>query len=245
MGKSFSEQKRQAFLDYLDAPSENWDYDLGFDIHAQDVDAWSWLAEIVPGIVVHSAGSLVPFQAEGLISGYPFYYRERGGVATLKVAEKDASNAYGTDKILWSASENVEEFRAGSHWIASLVNLFARLDKAPFLYYFPGKKVGFSGSQDVNTMYATDEPQTYAGWGDTPEEAYAYAMQPSEYLLSLGWTEEIQRRLWELKQVSPVPVNTDERVYPQEVPFSVQVPESWKDDTGKIVFPEGFFGSAE
>lgn len=242
MSKSFDEQKRQAFLDYLYASLESASDDVGFDIYAQDVDDWEWLAKLVPGIVIHSAGGMVPFQAEGLINGYPFYYRERGGVAALKVAEKDAKDAYGTDGILWSASEEVQEFRAGPHWIVSLVNLFDRLEKAPFFYEFAGRKTDYSDPYDVESMYATDEPQSYFGWGDSPEEGYAYLMKPSEYLLSVGWSEETQVRLRKLQQISSIPLNEDKRVYPQETPFRVQVPESWRDDEGKIVFPDGFFG---
>ena len=90
---------------------ETWlksDSSLNFDIYAQNPDEWIWLRKIIPNLVVSSAGGSCPFQAEGLLYGLPFYYRERNGWASLSVGESNGAPPY-LDSI-YSAGIDCAEF---------------------------------------------------------------------------------------------------------------------------------------
>lgn len=239
MSKEFDEKQKEAFMEWVSGDSP-----LDFDIHAQDNSEWAWLQQFVPGVVISSAGGMLPFQAFGLIHGHPFYYREEWGGASIRVATLDGTPLK-MSEVLWSASAEIaDEFRQGTGWISTLMNLLENLEKASFRYDFPCKKIHFVEGKGIESAYVTDEIDKYGkcGWGVTPEDAYAQAKEPSAYLLENGWSVEEQERQFIMQEVPTVPSNVDERVYPDPAPvFEVRVPELWRDDNGLIEIPEEFF----
>lgn len=237
MGKEFEENMRKSFLDYL----ENGDLEIGYDPYAQELGDWDWLEKMVPGLVISSAGGLCPFQAEGLLQGYPFYYRERHGDAELRLAPKDTTGHYLLYESLWSSTEEVEEFRNGPDWVGTLLRLIEKLEKTPYLYEFPAKKLEFSDPSDHRTAFATDEMETVFGWGHSVDEAWNDAQKPSEYLLSRGWSIDDLKHEWDLRDPSPVPLHLDQRFYPESFPnFEVKVPEAWRNEEGFVEIPSGY-----
>lgn len=239
MSKKFEEEKKKAFLKLL----ESGDSNTQFDIYSQDPNEWAWLEAFIPGIQVTSAGGLIPFQAEGTLHGHPFYYRERGGEASLNVGDLNGGKPYIGDKALWSASEEVEEFRSGPEWIVTLIRLVDTLDRSPFRYEFLGKEVNITGGKNnIEGLVTSEREQLYSGWGFSAEEAFAAAHETSKYLLEyLEWEEEFAAAVRRMRNLSPVPVNQDTRDYPEDTPdFRVTVPESWRDEDGKVSPPENF-----
>src|SRR5690606_12004433 len=58
----------------------------------QDLSKYGYISAAIPGMVVHSAGGAVPFEAEGTLVGHEFYLRVRSGYATLTLKEKRTPN---------------------------------------------------------------------------------------------------------------------------------------------------------
>ena len=226
---SFEETKKENFLAWVQSG-----VDVDFDMYSQDPGEWTWLQQVIPTVIVSSAGGIVPFQAEGLLHGHPFYYRDRGGRASLKVNHVDAENAYGSD-VLWSASIDTEEFGAWETFFRNFVYLVDHLEKHPYLYYFKGYEV-----VDYKTAERTSETKDYeyAGWGFSAEEAYAYTREPSAYLVSAGISEDMQERMWLAREMESTPVKEDDRDYPAETPnFHVVVPEVLRGENGRVKMP--------
>lgn len=224
----FQDKKREAFISYLESEG---DEELEFDLYAQNVDGWRWLQEWIPGIVISSAGGIAPFQAQGLLHGHPFYYKDRHGYAFLNVGELDGEAPYLGDTTLYSASIETEEFAGGENFVKNLMKLVPELKCTPFPYEFQGRKIEWGNENIHARKYRVVEGEfddfPTVGWGYFPEEAFEELAKPSEYLLSCGWTEEIQREIYELRAFSPEPVKTDERKYPEvDPPFTVNPPES-------------------
>lgn len=190
--------------------------EVEFDLHAQNIHDWEWLTRYIPGIVISSAGGLVPFEAYGLIHGYPFYFRARHNIARLNVAGFDG-NPVSSREVLYTASVECDSWHARENFIPLLMKLVPCLDVAPFLWKFECFKVQWA--EDGRRGYTVTREKDYQiGWGSTPEEGFASAQKPSEYLLSVGWSEEFQKQLWEDQQVSSSPSNTDDRAFPERKP---------------------------
>lgn len=226
--EEFQDKKRETFISYLESEG---DEELEFDLYAQNVDGWRWLQEWIPGIVISSAGGVAPFQAQGLLHGHPFYYKDRHGYAFLNVGELDGEAPYLGDTTLYSASVETEEFAGGENFVKNLMKLVPELKRTPFPYEFQGRKIEWGNESIHARKYRVVEGEfdefPTVGWGYFPEEAFEELAKPSEYLLSCGWTEEIQREIYELKAFSPEPVKTDERKYPDvDPPFTVNLPEA-------------------
>lgn len=190
--------------------------EVEFDLHAQNIHDWEWLNAYIPGIIIYSAGGLIPFEASGLIHGYPFYFRARHDIARLNVAGVDG-NPVSSREVLYTASVECDSWNTGENFIPLLMKLIPALDVAPFLWEFQCFKVKWD--EDAKRSYTvTSEKDLRVGWGATPKEGFVAAQKPNEYLLSVGWTEEFQKQLWEDQQVSEVPSNTDNRVFPEVKP---------------------------
>lgn len=223
-----------------------------FNPYAVDPARMAWLAELVPGTVITSAGGFVPFQVEGLLHGLPFYYRERTGTASLSVGQPGAPHAYGPNP-LWRAQEDVEELRGGPTWLDSFVNLVENLRPVEFWYEFPHREVTWSDRKpkDINTVTFTPgddgSPMTFkAARGSTPAVAYerAATFEESAYLSMRGWSVDVQRRIHaaQVATMSRQPSAPDDRVWPDVHPtFAVTVPDAWRsirpDGTTRIVTP--------
>lgn len=238
MGKEFHENKMKAFKDWVGGGA-----DVDFDLWSQDPDDWKDLRQFIPSLVIASAGGIVPFQAEGLLFGLNFYYRERHGWASLSLAHTQ-EECYGPN-VLYSAGEEVEEFRGGLGWLDSLFNLIPHLEEVEFLYSFPHDELIFEKDHGEGEVHPHPEGGMKS-WvsvrGKTQEEAWAKAtrFERHPYFDGLGWSEDFQRRIHEAKMATlrNEPREVDERIFPETPPvFEVQIPELWKREDGRIITP--------
>ncbi len=211
----------EAFEAWIESNGE-----IEFDMYAQELDRWSWLQDFIPTIVISSAGGIAPFQAEGLLQGLPFYYRDRHGYATLSVAgDPDGEKPYLGEKTYYQAGIDTEEFQGGEHFIKNLMKLVPQLKPTPYPYSFLGKKLNFTKDEGLNYTVSETETETWPGWGFTAEEAYAALQEPNEYLLSRGYSREKLVQMVKDQEFSPIPVSPDPRVYPEILPnFTVNYP---------------------
>lgn len=197
------------FLAYLESDGE-----IEFDLYAQDPDDWAPLVAHIPGLVISSAGGFVPFQAEGLLHGLPFYFRERHDQASLQVGQADG-DAF-TDFLFYAAMDS-DDFRGMEDFPRYLIALVQKLERAPMLWKFPARKLKYEDGK-WNGVSVTEETESQYGWGMTPEEGYAATQKFSEFLGGYGWSEERQKAMRDAQQISPVPVNQDDRVWPDPLP---------------------------
>lgn len=233
-----------------------------FDMYAQDVNEWKWLQQFVPEVIVYSAGGACPFQAEGYLGEFNFYYRERGGSASLNLA-RSQKESYSAVDSLYCASIEVEEFRPAHEWLGTFLTLVEQLEKNPYLYQFQADEVVGTGKvfskkfdENGNAIHTTA-----GGWGFTEEEAYQNTLEHIESMRSWfmrghsrydrelkkeilepekDWTDEDYDRYVSLRNVQPIVVKIEgeDRDYPDVDPvFEVTVPEVWRQDDGTIVFP--------
>lgn len=233
-----------------------------FDMYAQDVNKWKWLQQFVPEVIVYSAGGLCPFQVEGYLGEFNFYYRERGGIASLNLA-RSKNESYSAVNSLYRASINTEEFGPAHKWLGTFLTLIERLEKNPYLYQFQTDEVTGSGKVFSKKLDENGEVihTTVGGWGFTEEEAYQDALENIESMRfwfmrehsrydrelkkeipepEKDWTDEDYDRYVSLMNVQPIVVKIEgeDRDYPAVDPvFEVKVPEAWRQDDGTIVFP--------
>lgn len=202
------------------------DGEIPFDMYAQDPNEWAWLQEIIPGLVIASAGGMAPFQAEGLYYGHPFYYRDRHGWASFRVGALDGEAPYLGNEILYIAGVETEEFVGGEHFIRNLVNIIPNLKRSEFPYEFEGKKLNLFNDKSWGYSVSETEKEIRVGWGHTPEEAYPNIFTTSAYLMEHGASAEHQLKMVQDGEFSPIPVNKDERRYPAVDPeFVVILPK--------------------
>ena len=137
------------------------------------------LRQRIPTLELTNAGGAVPFQAEGQWDGYDFYFRYRGGTATLKIGTPE--DVIGEP--LWSASMEYGRYLDGTLDTEEFIYLFCtlarNLNKASYRYRFYDKNVG---PDATSTRYRADGTtyqvnEEYTGWGLNPWDArrYAYA----------------------------------------------------------------------
>jgi len=173
-----------------------WD-DLIFEAW-RDVER-EYMRRHVPGVELEQWGGCVPFQAEGAWDGYQFYFRYRGGWASLSIATQGddpvetpgwrASTAYGDT---WGGSLEFVEF------VSLLCYLRSQLQRAPFHYDFPV----LSKPESVESEYLLSLNQVSA-WGHSPQEAYRALASREHYN---GWG------------IDPTPLNEDRRTFPDKDP---------------------------
>ena len=170
----------------------------------------------VPELSVVSAQGDSPFQAEGVLQGLPFYFRYRRGVASLALGANpvgeplySAFAAYGSKNDGTLKDEEFEEL---------LVALIPHLARAPFRYQFKGRKVLVKGLPDAPMVMATDREELYFSWGHTAEEAYEKLTTVAPHLLSKGYSEPLQQEIFTAQAIDPVPLNRDERDFPETAP---------------------------
>lgn len=191
-----------------------------FDIYRQNPDDWGFLARIIPGLVITSAGGTLPFQALGTLHGLPFYFRCRHEVAVLRLVGEDENPV--ADNPLYFASVPSEQIIDRMGFTKHMMSLVRKLERAPFQWQFMGRKV--TVDNDLNVI-ETDEEEISYGWGTTPEDAFRDTQVHSEYLLDKGFTHEIQDKLWKARRLNPEPVNRDNRNWPDPEPvFEIKLP---------------------
>lgn len=183
-----------------------------------------WEDEIVdlewrnPGLHIDSAGGYCPFQADGTLHGYPFYFRFRSGNARLVVGTDPDSLWF---MPLWSADDH---FGADQLDLAEaalsplLTRLISELRRAPIWWEFPGITDRDSGKIPAGT------PDLFGGWGLTPEEAWTDLHRPSPLLIAYGINAEEQARMRAAQQIQPVTVTVDTRIFPDIDPFADGAP---------------------
>lgn len=207
----------EAFKAYIESDGE-----IEFDLYARDPGDYAELAEIVPGLVVSSAGGSMPFQAEGLIEGYPFYYRDEQGGASLRVGSVDGERPYLGESTLWSASENTEDGHENEDFPINLLRLIKKLKRSPFPYEFEGYDLDYLNDGSWNFTVNRNKIATYGGWGYNPEEAYQAMFVKSEYLEEHGCSEVQQLAMMLAHEFKKEPINADERIYPEISPGFIQ-----------------------
>lgn len=212
------EPSRAAFEDFLKGSS-----DLHFDLYAQDIEAWSFLRGLIPGIVVNSAGGPGLFQAEGLLDEYPFYFRSETGTASICISTPDGSPHLFTGDTLWVGRCDTDGelfFLSDEDFIRELYKCMTNLEVAPFPWEFRGKDKRWNDPNDLEAGWTIlDKDELFYGYGLTASEGYAKAAEPftSEKFLAF-MSIEAQERLWRDQQVDPTPVNEDKRVFPAVKP---------------------------
>lgn len=186
-------------------------------------DGWPWLERmgfldaVIPGLKVHSLGGIAPFQADGIWGPYEWYYRERGGYASLRLAP--IATFPGAQEALYSAKGEVAEFSGPEGWVPRFLKLWEKLERSPFLYEFPAREVNYEKTEGGLELVLTGEDILQPGWGYSPTDAWLNTAQYSAYYEEyFGWTKELQEKRRELMEISKEPANRDERVYPLEDP---------------------------
>lgn len=209
-----SDERFEAFKAYLESDGE-----IEFDMWARDPKDYPYATERYPGLVVFSAGGMLPFQAEGLVDGYPWYYRDEWGKASLRVGELNGERPYADYETLWSASCSVAEWQESAHFEETLVKLVGLLEKSPFCYTFVGNKLLFANNPDKPWEFTvSEELEERAGWGHSPEEAFDDLFVPSDYLSQNGCSEDKQFEMALARNFNRTPVSMDKRVYPEVTP---------------------------
>lgn len=265
MSKEFEKKQKEALLKYFDEYEEG--QEIEFDMYARDIADFAWLKEFIPGIVIYSAGGVCPFQAEGYLDGFNFYYRERGGVASIQLANSK-NECYDLATALYTADIEVEEFREGLGWFSTLMNLIEKLEKPPYRYSFQKNAIDYGPDGNTPTKKLDENGNVihtdFPGWGFTVEEAFENASNAIE-----GMRERFCNRTKvdpETRGIVPDPENNrsneqfDEyvkminlqpivvevegidRAYPEKEPvFEIKVPEIWRDENGIIEIPDSFW----
>lgn len=237
MSKDFDESKKNSFIEWIDSKESTID----FNIHSQDIKDWGWLTTFIPEIAIESAGGILPFQVEGCIGDYFFYYRERNGVASLNISD-NPENRYNYSSALYSSSLDVEEFRSEPQWIETFFNLYENLKKTKILFYFECNEVIFQDKKPLKTGNKTKAP----GWGYTQDEAYLEVSSITEYEVDfyseyMKVSKNDYRDYLKLKEVqnSVISVEYADKIYPMiDQVFKVNAPESWRTSEGAIKIPK-------
>lgn len=228
MGEAFDKKQEAALEAFLAGETDN------FDMYARDPQDFAALAEVVPGLVITSAGGVCPLQVSGTILGHPFYYRERHGWAELCVGgqHNDVDAELHVLSPHWAAAEQVEEFRAGPGWADSLINLIPRLERAGFLFEFPCARIVYDDPNDLSTAWIDEATRgllsTNVRGLDEQDAIRRYTtFEFSQWLADRGIGEQAQKDnhavrvdAFVAKAVSP-----DTRIFPEVFPdFRVVLP---------------------
>lgn len=185
------------------------------DLYQQDPSDWNFLSEVIPGLVITSAGGLAPFQALGTLKGFPFYFRARNEWASLHLSAP-GDIPFGTD-VLYHAGMDAPFSLSDQDFCNLMMQLVSSLEKSPFRWEFEAYKLTMPESNSWAAIRTPEKTVEY-GWGATPEEGWAETQLISDYLLEKGCDEETQKMYLELKDISRTPLNEDTRVFPEIEP---------------------------
>lgn len=180
-----------------------------------DDDVLRALEATVPGLAVASFETDPHVFSDGILDSYSYYFTCREGVAQLWVGEKPL------EAPLYCAFGRYEETsgaRDERFWLSVMKNLIPQLKKAPFRYTFKGKQVGLVEKDQRTYLVPTGEEELFQVWGNTASEAFRKIAEPSSHLADLGFSTSLQLELFNLQSVSPIPLQTDYRVFPSTDP---------------------------
>lgn len=214
--ENFNQNLIDAFFDAVNSDTGLGSDGIRFDLWAKPLEAFNWAQEYIPGLIVSSAGGAVPYQAEGLINGYPFYYRSEWGGCSILIGHPDKEIPYLWDEALWLAVDN--DFEGSTHetFVEALTRLLPILEKTPRLFKFPCYGHDFLENVEPRWQWVIkkDETAYVQGIGHTVEEAYQNAEKPSDYLAEHGFSFENQIEFFHAKNPSREPLFKEPREYP-------------------------------
>lgn len=160
---------REAFYAFLKNPELFPD----FDLHAQNIHDWEWLQEAVPTLIVSSAGGMLPFQAEGYLQGFPFYFRSEWGYASLSVSGDYAEKPYLREAAFFTSridySQELVDWNESQWFPFHLLTLIDQLERSPFRYLLKLDETQEDAGKVIR--YAKDPEFTHPGYGHSVEEA--------------------------------------------------------------------------
>lgn len=175
----------------------------------------SWQNEVTelqqhhPGLHIVSAGGYCPFQAEGTLHGYPFYFRARSGSIRLVVGHGDL-----WFMPMWAADRLTDDPDVQPATLVTLMSaLIGDLRRAEIWWEFPGIT-----DTDIGQLPA-GSATLYGQWGRTAEHAWQRLREVSPWLTDRGIDEQQQAAMWDARQVRPETVTVDTRVFPTVDPF--------------------------
>lgn len=132
---------------WFDAAAAGEDYaDDEPVMYATDPGWFRDLSERIPGLLVHSAGGMLPFQSEGTLHGFPYYFRYRHGYAQLRVMDPNVNEDEATlFEHLYSAGMDYGDEYGGildrDEFCTLMITLVPQLERGAFLWEFVGIKV--------------------------------------------------------------------------------------------------------
>lgn len=165
-----------------------------------------------------------PFEMNGWVKTYPFYFRWRNDLTQLRVGEHGSEKVGGSidrERVLYDAVEENEDPwdpMTKQQWAKIIHRLYSRLDVAQFPWTFPARALNVERHDGELVIHSTWERDTFTGWGRTREEGYAAACEPI-YWNSPNYTHDEQRQIHEARHIRNIPENWDTRVFPSEFPF--------------------------
>lgn len=251
---NFEAKQKAAMLAYFNASSPDGYAAEDFDepnMYATDPGWFRDLSARIPGLLVHSAGGMVPFQSEGTLHGFPYYFRYRHGYAQLRVMDPAVNEDEATlfEHLYSTGMEYGDKYDGAldrDEFCHLMLTLVPQLERGPYQWSFAGVRVDVVDDAnprpatfttwDEELAYlrseknppqiryvATTTPEVYKAWGTTPAEAYERLHEVSEWLVEKGISAEDQQTHDRLKAIDPTPLNTDERVFPDPEPvFTVR-----------------------
>lgn len=164
---------------------------------------YSYLVQQAPFLTLISAGGMLPFQAEGFLHGFPFYFRYRHGRARLSVG----GNLF-TAPLYQSGATIGGEFDGAlddEKFQEVFLFLLERLERAPFLWSFHGKKENGALTERL-------------GWGHTQEEGWQDMVANLTEHMRRYQPEEDPKEFLKSLNLSPTSPTVDDREFPEEDP---------------------------
>lgn len=183
------------------------------NLYMTDPGRWAALSVAIPGLLVESAGGACPYQSEGTIKGYPYYFRYRNGSASLKIG-MPGTKPYGWDTVLWDASKNhgddYDGFLEPEEFANLMIELVPHLSRSPRTWQFTANKIKFD---DNSQPYTDGERESRGCVHDTIEEAAERILEGAR---SGNYGLPDYSHLLDLE---PVPGQVEERVWPDPEPL--------------------------
>lgn len=153
----------------------------------------------------------------GELAGLPFVFRLQRGRYSLLVGgtplEEPLYEAY--------CPREKSGVPTDEELAATLPTLASNLKRAVFPYQFIGNEIRLKGKLKNIKFEVTGKEQIFYARGRDPEDAFRKISEPAAVLVSLGVSEAVQRQLFKLQEVNPIPLNRDSRSFPTPDPTFV------------------------
>lgn len=178
------------------------------------------LHQVIPDLHIFNHGGNCPYQAEGTVQGWSFYFRSRGSKTSLSLA-RTIDDAVA--KPLYESILHYVDVWNDAGFSIAMPLLLSSIRKADFLYEFP-----FQRNVDVITeeqdhrcewwILPDDQQDSVQSYGSSPEDAYRRLYEPSDEIMAvMPAYDQVIAMLYE-KDPSDIPLNTDDRVFPSSRP---------------------------